>query len=60
MLINIDYTKCIGIKCLDCLDICPMNVFTLEDNTIVTRSSLCCGCQACIDECYYNAISMQY
>lgn len=61
MIINIDYSKCNGSDCLDCLDICPMNVFDVADDVlIIGKLDNCCGCQACIDVCPVNALSLEY
>ena len=61
MIININYEACRGIDCLDCLDICPMNVFdTVDDVLIIKKLDNCCGCQVCVDVCPNNAISIEY
>lgn len=61
MNINIDYDKCNPIDCLDCLDICPMDVFTFKDNVlIINKLNNCCGCRVCIDVCVYNALTINY
>ncbi|HIH35378.1 MAG TPA: 4Fe-4S binding protein [Methanosphaera sp.] len=61
MEINIDYGKCNGLNCLECLDLCPMQVFEIKDKRVeVCREDACVGCLACQDVCSYNAISLSY
>lgn len=60
MEISIDYDKCYNIKCLECLDICPMNIFDIRDDKLVFDSSRCVGCRACEDVCGYDAIVVLY
>ena len=59
--INIDYDKCNSIDCLECLDLCPMQVFDIKDDKLVIVDiDSCCACLACEDVCSYNAISLNY
>ena len=61
MNINIDYEKCNSINCLECLDLCPMQVFGIKDNQlIIVDLESCCRCQACQEVCSYDAISLTY
>lgn len=58
MHISIDYNKCLMLKCLECLDICPMNVFDISGNKLFIKSDAnCVGCLACVDICPYNLIT---
>ena len=46
--INIDYEKCNSLNCLECLDLCPMQVFDIKnDQLVIENSDACCGCLAC-------------
>jgi len=59
--INIDYEKCDSLNCLECLDLCPMQVFDIENNQVIIKNNAsCCGCLACQEVCSYNAISLSY
>jgi len=60
MKIRLDYAKCIGVGCLDCLDVCPMNVFSVRDGLVVFDDEGCCGCLACVDNCSRGAICLIY
>ncbi|RAP45587.1 ferredoxin family protein [uncultured Methanosphaera sp.] len=59
MNIIVDYMQCIGFGCLECLDICPMNVFDFTDVLVVSRPDDCCRCDACLDVCPRGAISFE-
>ncbi len=60
MKINIDYDKCDNLNCLECLDLCPMNLFDIKDGHLIFDSSKCVGCLACQEVCGYNAIHIIY
>ena len=61
MYINIDYKACVGRDCLNCFDICPMNVFEIAQYyPIVDNIENCCRCGVCVDQCDYDAITIQY
>ncbi len=59
--INIDYGKCNGLNCLECLDLCPMQVFEIKnEQPVVSNADACCRCLACQEVCSYDAISLSY
>ncbi|WP_323735939.1 4Fe-4S binding protein [Methanosphaera sp. ISO3-F5] len=58
--ISINYDKCNNIGCLECLDICPMDVFDLIAERLVYDISKCVGCLACQEVCAYDAIRVLY
>lgn len=61
MNIKIDYEKCNSLNCLECLDLCPMQVFEIKDNKlIIANIESCCRCQACQEVCSYDAISLSF
>jgi Fe-S-cluster-containing dehydrogenase component len=44
-----------------CADVCPEEAIRKRDDSIVVMDyDLCTGCQACIDECPYDAISYDH
>ncbi len=59
--INIDYEKCNFLNCLECLDLCPKQVFDIKDNRLVISNiDSCCLCLACQEVCSYDALSLSY
>ncbi|MBQ6220220.1 MAG: ferredoxin [Methanosphaera sp.] len=61
MNINVNYEKCNGINCLECLDLCPMNVFTVKDDKLIVYDlEKCCICQLCQEICEQKAITLIY
>lgn len=54
---NISDALCL--KCGECVDTCPYEVFRDEDGTIVVAAPEdCIECTACIDSCPHGALSM--
>ena len=50
--------KCNG--CGTCVNICPMDVFSLENGKAVVKNpSACIGCHACDNQCPMDAISLE-
>jgi NAD-dependent dihydropyrimidine dehydrogenase PreA subunit len=59
--IKINHGKCVLYDCLECLDICPMDLFTIRDNCLVVSDlDKCCRCLMCQNICEYNAIRLDY
>ncbi|MEM0355462.1 MAG: 4Fe-4S binding protein [Desulfurococcaceae archaeon] len=52
--VEINWEKCI--KCKLCVELCPSNAFSFENNSIVADSSKCLGCMGCIPLCPTKAI----
>ncbi|RZN62971.1 DNA-directed RNA polymerase subunit D [Methanonatronarchaeum sp. AMET6-2] len=47
-------------NCGDCVEICPRNVYTLEDNEIkITNPEACSLCSLCVEECHADAITVE-
>lgn len=54
---KIDFDKCEG--CGNCLDVCPADVFEVDDGKARTvRLDDCLDCGACAEECPSQAISL--
>jgi NAD-dependent dihydropyrimidine dehydrogenase PreA subunit len=56
--VEVDEEKCIG--CGECIEICPVDVFELQDEkSVVVSSEDCLGCESCIEVCEEDAISVK-
>jgi ferredoxin len=55
MAVSIDKKKCIG--CGDCLDVCPVEALSLENEKAVVNDE-CIDCGACVNTCPEGAISL--
>lgn len=56
--IEVDLRKCIG--CSECVDICPMEVFELQDNkSVPVKAEECIGCESCVRSCEQEAITIK-
>ncbi|MHA1396438.1 MAG: 4Fe-4S dicluster domain-containing protein [Candidatus Heimdallarchaeaceae archaeon] len=47
------------IACGACVDVCPENVYDLEDVAIPARKEDCTDCGLCIDECPNECIDFE-
>ncbi len=55
--VKIDDEKCVG--CGDCVDICPEEVFELQDEqTVPVMAEECVGCESCVEVCEEEAITV--
>lgn len=56
----IDYEKCEGINCAECVDVCPMEIFVIgEDRIIIQNTDQCSLCEVCMDICPNTAITVK-
>ncbi len=56
MAIQIDQEKCSG--CGLCVDICPLEAISLENDKAKVDKDTCTECGQCVDECPNKAISI--
>ncbi len=55
--ITVDEKNCKG--CGECVSICPVEIYKLEDGRlIVGNSEECSGCQSCVSVCENQAITI--
>lgn len=53
----IDQDKCDGEDCAECVDICPSDIFHIEDGKIKTENEdMCILCDICVDTCPNSCI----
>lgn len=52
----IDQNTCTG--CGACVDTCPVEAISMENDKAVVDAGTCVDCGACVDECPVEAISM--
>jgi NAD-dependent dihydropyrimidine dehydrogenase PreA subunit len=56
--VTVDNDKCVG--CGDCVDICPVEVYELQDEkSVPVNAEECVGCESCIEVCEQEAISVK-
>ncbi len=56
MAVQADLEKCTG--CGACVDVCPSEALSVEDDKIVVNDEACIDCGICVDECPVEALSM--
>jgi NAD-dependent dihydropyrimidine dehydrogenase PreA subunit len=54
---KVDLEKCTG--CGTCADVCPNEVFEVDDKSQVVSPDDCSGCEQCVSECPEEAITME-
>ncbi len=55
--ISVDQEKCTG--CGECVDICPEDVYELQDEkSTPVRVEDCVGCESCVEVCEQEAITV--
>ncbi len=54
----VDADKCIG--CEECVDVCPVDVYEIEDGkSVVANGDECLGCESCVEVCEQGAITIE-
>ena len=54
---KVDTEECTG--CGTCVDSCPVEAITLEDDVAKINKQECTDCGTCVDECPVEAITME-
>ena len=55
---EVDSDKCIG--CGECVEVCPVEVFELQDEKAVpVNAEECLGCESCVEVCEQGAITVE-
>ncbi|MCD6262614.1 MAG: 4Fe-4S binding protein [Deltaproteobacteria bacterium] len=53
----VDQDKCIG--CGECVDVCPADVYEIQDEkSVPVNMEECLGCESCIEVCEQEAITI--
>jgi NAD-dependent dihydropyrimidine dehydrogenase PreA subunit len=53
----VDKDKCEG--CEECVEVCPVDVFEMEDGkSVVVNGEECLGCESCVEVCDEEAITV--
>jgi len=55
MAVKIDKEKCTG--CGSCVEACPVEAITLDNEKAIVDEESCIDCGSCVDECPSEAIS---
>jgi len=56
--VSVDSEKCIG--CGECVDVCPVEVYELQDGkSVPVNEEECLGCESCVEVCEQDAITVE-
>jgi NAD-dependent dihydropyrimidine dehydrogenase PreA subunit len=56
--VEVNTEKCVG--CGECVDVCPVEVFELQDEkSVPVNAEECLGCESCIEVCEEGAITVE-
>ena len=56
--VSVDADKCVG--CGECVDVCPVEVYELNDGkSVPAHEDECLGCESCVEVCEANAIVVE-
>ena len=56
--IIVDSEKCMG--CGECVDICPSEVYELQDDkSVPVNAEECVGCESCVEVCEQGTITVR-
>ena len=55
--IEVDQEKCIG--CEECIEICPVDVYEMQnEKSVPVNAEECIGCESCVEVCEQGAIAV--
>jgi NAD-dependent dihydropyrimidine dehydrogenase PreA subunit len=55
--VEVEREKCIG--CEECVNVCPVDVFEMEDEkSVPVNADECIGCESCVEMCEQEAITV--
>ncbi len=57
MAVKVELDKCTG--CETCVDSCPSEALSMEDEKVKVDADACVDCGACVDECPVEALAME-
>ena len=53
--VTVDADKCVG-----CVDVCPVEVYELQDGkSNPVNAEECLGCESCVEVCEHGAITVE-
>ncbi|GAU08049.1 ferredoxin [Desulfoplanes formicivorans] len=56
--VTVDAEKCVG--CSECVDVCPVEVYELQnEKSVPVNEEECLGCESCIEVCEHDAITVE-
>ena len=56
-IVEVDNDKCIG--CEECVDICPVDVYEMQnEKSVPVNAEECIGCESCVEVCEQGAITI--
>jgi NAD-dependent dihydropyrimidine dehydrogenase PreA subunit len=55
--VEVEKEKCIG--CEECVNVCPVDVFEMQDEkSVPVNADECIGCESCVEVCEQEAITV--
>jgi NAD-dependent dihydropyrimidine dehydrogenase PreA subunit len=56
--VTVGTDKCSG--CGECVDVCPVEVYELQDGkSVAVNEEECLGCESCVEVCETNALTVE-